>query len=183
MTTKQHEEQRRDFARLLTGLYTLGYHLIFIDEHSTNEKDVKPYMWLKGNESGRYVTATRKKSFTTTVAMSNRGFSFTKVHQKRNDSKEFVAYLRILKLELERALGGFLDDIIIIFDGAPTHKAFIVRDALIELKLRGLMTHAHSPGKWSTSSHNLLLIIELNAAEEYIKCHKSLIRSEIGFCK
>ena len=76
MITEAHKEQRRDFARLLLGLQTLGYHLIFIDEHSVNEKDgkfkalmigltsfvfleVSPYMWLKGNENGRYVTARR----------------------------------------------------------------------------------------------------------------------------
>ena len=144
---------------------------------------MKPYMWLKGNASGRFVTASRKKSWTTIVGMSNRGINFTRVHQQINDSKDFVEYLRLLKTELEEVLDGFTEDVILVFDGSPTHYAHRVRDALVELGFRGLMTQAHSPGKRPFPSQILSFIIEFNAAEEYIKCHKSIIRSEIGFCK
>ena len=47
MLSQYHREHRRDYARILLGLHNLGYHLIFIDEHSTHSKDVSPYGWFK----------------------------------------------------------------------------------------------------------------------------------------
>ena len=113
--------------------------------------------------------------------MSDRGFNFVTVKRGTNKSEDFVIFLKQLCVELKSFTDGFIEDVILVFDGAPIHKTFKCRDKISELGLRGLMMHSHSPGKL----HFILLLtvcfIEMNAAEHFIRNHKSIIRRDMSY--
>ena len=108
--------------------------------------------------------------------MSELGINFVTVKQETNNSEDFVVYLRKLVEKLKKDHDDYIDDIIVIFDGSPTHFAVKVRNALTELGLKGLMQQSHCPGKVSFVLTILLSFVELNAAEQFHRSHKSLIR-------
>ena len=124
---------------MLLGLHSLGYHLIFIDEHSTNSKDVSPYGWFRQHQSGRFITGYREKSFTTIVAMSELGVNKVDVKQDTNKAADFIIFLESLVAELKIKYDGYLEDISLVFDGALIHAAMSVRLALKRLGVRALM--------------------------------------------
>ena len=113
--------------------------------------------------------------------MPDQGFSFVSVKQGTNKSEDFVTFLQKLSNALKNFGDGVTEDVILIFDGAPIHKALVSRDEIFKLWLRGLMMHSHSPGKLDFIMTLIRFVIELNAAEHYIRNHKS-IKTRYDLC-
>lgn len=83
--------------------------------------------------------------------MSEFGVNFVSVNQDASKADDFVGYIDALVAHLKVKLDDYLENVILVFDGATSHGALIVRDALKEHGIRGLMQISHSPGKFKKS--------------------------------
>lgn len=113
--------------------------------------------------------------------MSELGVNFVAVNQEANKSGDFADFVDSLVTYLKVKLDDYIENVILVFDGATSHGSLIVREALKENSIRGLMQISHSPGK---ITHFILIsntLTELNAAEHYIHYHKSIIRSSTTY--
>ena len=151
---------------MFLGLDFLGFHFVFIDEHSVNEVDIKPYMWTKAGKIAKFVTATRQTSLTSFVAISEHSVNFFRSKCGTNDVNDFVDFLGQLEAYLIQKLGSSIDDVIIIFDGASIHCTKKVHKYLNDSCIRVLVNVRYTP--------------ELNAAEKHILFHKNILRKRMS---
>ena len=87
-------------ARIILALLHLRYHIVWVDEFSTNDTNHSHYMWQHKINQNAFITGSRVVSWTSFSAMSAEGFRFVKSKQGTYGSSDFIEYLEELIAEL-----------------------------------------------------------------------------------
>ena len=69
------------------------------------------------------------------------------VKQETNDAEDFIEFMQEFVFHLESIDLHYLEDVIIILDGAMIHAASETRDDFLDIGVRVLMLPPYSPGK------------------------------------
>ena len=93
------------------------------------------------------VHASRQKSFSTIVAMSDQGINFVQVKQDTNKTADFCKFIKDLAEHLRQKFDNEVEDIILVMDGATIHTALDTRNLIKDEGLKAFMISSHSPGK------------------------------------